>query len=168
MHDCRTPRRPRQTFVSIVFVLFLLSVPQGSFAQDNSALETKPAALAGEALIPDSGSALNKLNDSRQLFRLERVPVAGGAELITIHARLDGIEGSNEPNWVPLVTILRDTLGDQTAENDRLRYVWPLTYTRPTTKQRILGAVPFLYARVGNKQNASSQSPPPRAPTGGT
>ena len=161
MHDCRTPRQLRQTFVSIVFLLLLLSVPPHSFAQENSPQETKPIAPAGDSLIPDSSPVLNRLNDNQQLFRLERVPVAGGAELITIHARLDGIEGSSEPNWVPLVTILRDTLGDQTAENDRLRYVWPLTYTRPTTRQRILGAVPFLYARVGNKQNASSQSPPP-------
>jgi hypothetical protein len=98
------------------------------------------------------------------IFRLERVPVQGGAELITIHARLNGIDSidsAGEFKWVPLVTVLRDTLGDLNPENDRLRYVWPLTYTRPTMRQRALGAVPFLYARVGNKKQASDKVPPP-------
>lgn len=102
-----------------------------------------------------------------QIFRLERIPVDGGAELITIHARLDGIdspvddsESSKVSNWVPLVTVLRDTLGDLNPENDRLRYVWPLTYTRPSVGQRVLGAIPFLYSRVGSK-SSSAKAPPP-------
>ena len=81
---------------------------------------------------------------SQDLFRLERIPVQGGAELITIKAKLDGIQSLEKDTWVPLVTVLRDTLGDSTPENDRLRYVWPLTYTRPTLRQRLSGAVPFL------------------------
>jgi len=97
-----------------------------------------------------------------EIFRLERVPVEGGAELLTIHAKLANPKGTNaEPDrWVPLVTVLRDTLGDLTPENDRLRYVWPLTYTSPTLKQRISGAVPFLYSRVGNKKEFSGGTPP--------
>jgi len=62
--------------------------------------------------------------------------------------------------WVPMVSVLRDTLGDLNPENDRLRYVWPLTYTRPSLKQRISGAVPFLYSRVGNRKGSSSSAPP--------
>ena len=95
------------------------------------------------------------------MFRLERVPVEGGAELITIHGRLEGIEAGNDSKWVPLVTVLRDTLGDLSPENDRLRYVWPLTYTRPTMRQQLSGSVPFLYSRVGNKKSSSEKSPPP-------
>ena len=64
-------------------------------------------------------------------MRLERIDVEGGAELITVFARLDGLESTDNDKWVPLVSILRDTLGDNTVENNRLRYVWPLTYTRP-------------------------------------
>ncbi len=60
-----------------------------------------------------------------------------------------------------MVSVLRDTLGDSSPENDRLRYVWPLTYTRPTARQRISGAIPFLYSRVGNKKGVSSKAPPP-------
>jgi len=88
------------------------------------------------------------------------LPVEGGAELITIFARLDGLETSDEQKWTPLVTVLRDTLGDVEPENDRLRYVWPLTYTRPSFKQKLLGAVPFFYTRVGNKETVSQKAPP--------
>jgi len=98
---------------------------------------------------------------SADIFRLERVPVAGGAELVTVLAKLDGLDIPEDKKWVPLVTVLRDTLGDFNSENDRLRYVWPLTYTRPTLKQKILGAIPFLYARVGNREKMSDKSPPP-------
>ena len=45
----------------------------------------------------------------------------------------------------PLVSVLRDTLGDSNPENDKLRYLWPLTYTRPGLGQRIAGAIPFLH-----------------------
>ena len=95
-----------------------------------------------------------------QILRLERVEVPGGAELITVHAKLAGLQSTENDKWVPLVSILRDTLGDDNSENNRLRYVWPLTYTRPTTKQRLAAAVPFFYARVGNKEKLSKTPPP--------
>jgi hypothetical protein len=92
---------------------------------------------------------------------MELVPVEGGAELITVFAKLDGLDTPELEKWVPLVTVLRDTLGDSDTENDRLRYVWPLTYTHPSLKQRVLGAIPFLYTRVGNNKTFSAKSPPP-------
>src|SRR5215213_1660708 len=95
-----------------------------------------------------------------QILRLERVEVPGGAELITVHAKLSGLESTDDDNWVPLVSILRDTLGDDIPENNRLRYVWPLTYTRPTTRQRLAAAIPFFYTRVGNKQRLTKTPPP--------
>src|SRR6187549_82670 len=101
MHNCLTRRRLRQTLVSFAFFLLLLTNPPGLFAQTAKAVpENAPvAAPAAEASLPN-----NEPYD-QQLFRLERVPIQGGAELITIHARLDGLESSREPNWVPLVTI---------------------------------------------------------------
>src|SRR5262245_40197354 len=95
-----------------------------------------------------------------QIMRLERVEVPGGAELITVFARLGGLESTENDKWIPLVSILRDTLGDDNAENNRLRYVWPLTYTRPTVKQRLAAAIPFFYTRVGNKEDLSKTPPP--------
>ena len=95
-----------------------------------------------------------------QILRLERIEVPGGAELITVHAKLSGLESTENDKWIPLVSILRDTLGDNVPENNRLRYVWPLTYTRPTVKQRLAAAIPFFYARVGNKRKLTETPPP--------
>jgi hypothetical protein len=140
-------RRHWQRRASLVFAFLLVISPliptiraQGPNVHDPA--ETDPA------------TALS------QILRLERVEVAGGSELITVHAKLAGLESTENDNWVPLVSILRDTLGDNDAENNRLRYVWPLTYTRPTVKQRLAAAIPFFYTRVGNKENLTKTPPP--------
>ncbi|HEX6731985.1 MAG TPA: hypothetical protein VF074_18355 [Pyrinomonadaceae bacterium] len=99
--------------------------------------------------------------DLSNILRIEKIEVAGGAELITAHARLAGLDSETNDKWVPMVSILRDTLGDLNSENDRLRYVWPLTYTRPTVKQRLAAAIPFFYTQVGNKSRFSREAPPP-------
>lgn len=95
-----------------------------------------------------------------QILRLETIEIPGGAELITVHAKLSGLQSEENDKWIPLVSILRDTLGDNNPENDRLRYVWPLTYTRPSLKQRLAAAIPFFYTRVGNKE-PTTKTPPP-------
>lgn len=101
-------------------------------------------------VAPDSG------------FRLERIRVAGGAELLTIFANLDGLRtGESRAPEVPLVSVLRDTMGDDTPENDRLRYLWMLTYAKPSFTQRIAAAVPFFYNRAGNKGRAVGHGAPP-------
>jgi hypothetical protein len=95
------------------------------------------------------------------LFRLVRVPVEGGAELVTIQARVEGnTDTSENPQWVPLVSVLRDTLGDEKNQNDRLRYLWALTYTRPSFWQRVSGAVPFLYTRLSSNHTGGKYPPP--------
>lgn len=118
--------------------------------------------LSGRAQGPNPGniSDTDPAPPLSQILRLERVEVPGGAELITVHAKLSGLESDKNDKWIPLVSILRDTLGDNIPENNRLRYVWPLTYTRPSMKQRLAAAIPFFYTRVGNKQR-SSKTPPP-------
>jgi hypothetical protein len=95
-------------------------------------------------------------------FRIERLPMSGGAELLTIFGRMDGMRSNGQPApEVPLVSVVRDTLSDNDAENDRLRYVWMLTYTQPTMLKRIASAIPFLYQHVGNKKQASPGPPSP-------
>jgi len=151
-------RSSRETSVLIFVLLVSFLFPASLLAQDARSLDPdQPAGPKQDA--PNSPKSESASSD--EIFRLERVPVAGGAELITIHARLDGIQTPQHGNWVPLVTVLRDTLGDFNPENDRLRYVWPLTYTRPTIGQRLSGAVPFLYSRVGSRKSASEKAPPP-------
>jgi hypothetical protein len=143
-NTCGSQNRSARSGVAVLISLLLISF-------------LTPNTLLAQSLQPADPVASNTDN----IFRIERVPVAGGAELITIHARLDGLTTPDKTSWVPLVSVLRDTLGDTSPENDRLRYVWPLTYTRPTVRQKISGAIPFLYTRVGNRKSSSEKSPPP-------
>jgi len=122
----RLERVRRSTQLRILFFsLFFLS--------SSAVFISRGQSLPAQDVAPPPSSVAS------DIFRIEKLPVDGGAELITLHARLDGLQTSEEQKWVPLVSVLRDTLGDLNPENDRLRYLWPLTYTRPTIKQRISG-----------------------------
>ena len=95
---------------------------------------------------------------------MEKMQVGRDAELMTVFGSLNGIRessSSSSSSDVPLVSILRDTLGDETPENDRLRYVWMLTYTRPSVWQRMAAATPFLYGHVGYKSKTNRRGMPP-------
>ena len=68
--------------------------------------------------------------DSTTEFRVERRIIPGGAELLTVFGRIPDAKIRTPPqaddeadDGVPLLCVLRDTLGDQGAHNDRLRYV---------------------------------------------
>jgi hypothetical protein len=116
-----------------------------------------PEALS-EATPPGTGTA----GATQSQFRIERLPLIGGAELLTIFGRLDGMRSNGLPApEIPLVSVVRDTLSDNDPDNDRLRYVWMLTHTQPTMMKRIASAIPFLYQHVGNKRRASSGPPAP-------
>lgn len=67
-------------------------------------------------------------------------PVGGGAELLTVFTTPPG-----RTEEIPLVSLLRDTLGDDDPENDRLRDVWVLTSADPTLMERVAAAIPFFY-----------------------
>jgi hypothetical protein len=113
------------------------------------------------AALPETEPARAKQN-APSGFRLETTPVAGGAELLTIFGRLNGVERTEATTGeVPLVSVLRDTLGDDNPENDRLRYLWMLTYSNPSFSQRAAAFIPFFYNRAGNKERARGQTPPP-------
>jgi len=110
----------------------------------------------------ESATGTSHSNPTPGQFRIERVPMIGGAELLTIFGRLDGMRPNGLPApEVPLVSVLRDTLSDNDPENDRLRYLWMLTYTQPTMMKRIASAIPFFYQQVGKKQQASNGPPTP-------
>jgi len=91
---------------------------------------------------------------------LGRERVAGGAELITLFGRLQDPASGAERLDVPLLSVLRDTLGDSDPAGDRLRYVWILTSTRPTPLQRLASTLSFFRFRAGSKQHAN-QIPSP-------
>jgi hypothetical protein len=89
------------------------------------------------------------------VYRSESQPVAGGAELVTVFARLNGAAAPGSQDLdVPLLAVLRDSLGDDDPDNDRLRSVWILTSTRPTLWQRAASALSFGYFRAGSKRHA--------------
>jgi len=88
-------------------------------------------------------------------FRIERQPVAGGAELLTVFGHVP-----EQVTDIPLLAVLRDTLGDQDPENDRLRYVWVLTSSRPTLVQRAVGSLPFFYWHTHFSHNADQRPKP--------
>lgn len=95
------------------------------------------------------------LSPSAPEYRSESQPVAGGAELVTVFARLNAAAPADSQNPdVPLLAVLRDSLGDDNPDNDRLRSVWILTSTRPTLWQRTASALSFGYFRAGNKSHA--------------
>jgi hypothetical protein len=120
------------------------------------------ATSAAESLpeVSPTDAGANNLPPSQ--FRIERQTVAGGSELLTIFGRMDGMRSGNQPApEIPLVTVLRDTLADNDPENDRLRYVWILTYTEPTLLKRIASAIPFLYQPIGNRKTVVQGPPKP-------
>jgi hypothetical protein len=91
------------------------------------------------------------------VYRIERQPVADGAELITVFSRARAVRPGANPaianGDVPLLAVLRDSLGDDDPANDRLRYVWILTSARPTPWQRAASALSFGFFRAGGKRH---------------
>ena len=151
----KTVPRNRQKRKSLTLLLLALSVLAGALPLGATRAQIAPA-LKSEDTLPKKPAGPSP-------FRIETLPVGSDAQLLTVFGSLDGLkaDGSAAGAEVPLVSILRDTLGDADAENDRLRYVWMLTYTRPTALQRVASAVPFLYGRVGGKKKASTKGVPP-------
>lgn len=94
------------------------------------------------------------LSQPTPAYRSESQPVAGGAEVVTVFARLNGGGIGSSDSEVPVLAVLRDSLGDDDPANDRLRSVWILTSTRPTPWQRAASALSFGYFRAGSKQHA--------------
>lgn len=98
-------------------------------------------------------------NQSRYYWKAS--PAGDTAQLLTLFCRsCQQVNGAD--NDVPLVAVLRDTLGDSDPQNDRVTYVWLLTYARAGVWQRALSAVPFFYWRVGKgSESVSSRDTAP-------
>ena len=110
--------------------------------------------------------------DESPRFRVERITLAGGADLLTIFARVDGVsetasktdgaqvDTESLAEEIPLLSVLRDTLGDANRENDILREVWVHTYVRPKLAQQAAALVPFLYKGLRVEPHVSLTTPP--------
>jgi hypothetical protein len=168
----------RSLVLSVAFALCCVSAPAQADKQLPGALDSKSASTAANSAVIGVNAATNEAAakataistsstgepaaSSNQTFRIERLQLSGGTELLTIFGRLDGIQsGSAASREVPLISVLRDTLSDSDPDNDRLRYVWMLSYTRPSLIKRVASAVPFLYQHIDNQTKASNGSPKP-------
>jgi hypothetical protein len=144
--------RTAKKYLTLALTLFLLAgqIPHAAARQ----VQIVPV-LRSEDTLPRKPAGTSP-------FRIETLPVGRDAQLLTVFGNLDGLKtDGSAAQEIPLVSILRDTLGDADPENDRLRHVWMLTYTRPTALQRVASAIPFLYGRVGSKKSASRKGIPP-------
>src|SRR5438874_4807994 len=154
---------PKQFLVnpaSATTATVVIDAPAGDAASANA--KTKPAQTAEAANGITEAATAGVPKTTNAQFRLERLPIANGAELLTIFGRLDGLRATDAPTReVPLISVVRDTLADADPDNDRLRYVWMLTYARPNLMKRFASAVPFLYQHVGNQRQASNELPKP-------
>ena len=105
-------------------------------------------AVALTLLLPAS------LTAGESSLRIEQVSVPSGAEIVTI------IAVAPDKTEIPLLSVLRDTLGDADPRNDRLRSVWILTAASPSPMQRVAAAVPFFYWRPspGNRADKDTSA----------
>jgi hypothetical protein len=98
----------------------------------------------------------------KALYFWKTTPVRQEAEIITLFVPAMHSDGlPSQPASVPLVAILRDSLGDPKHATDRLRYVWLLSSSRPTLKQELLSAVPFFHSPVSRRGSDATQLPKP-------
>ena len=158
---------------SLSFRIFAAVIPVYSLLICFSSLALNVKVAFAQA----KSSGVNQTDNGPSRFRIERTPVAGGAELITIWAHVVGLQsqteeveseldGKSQSEELPLVTVLRDTLGDDVKENDILRQVWVHTYAQPTLVQNALALVPFLYKGVRVKPRTSPRAVIDLADTG--
>jgi len=138
---------------------FLVTPDSAKTVSAASSGATKSATPSAQ---PEDDADVNVPRTAIPQFRVERLPVGSSGELLTIFGRLDGMKGINgTAPEVPLISVVRDTLNDNDPENDRLRYVWMLSYARPNMTKRLASAVPFFYQHVGNQRDIASKPPKP-------
>lgn len=106
-------------------------------------------------------TAVAEKNQTRYYWRVETV--AGSAQMLTLFCGAcgAGVSTNLSPD-IPLVALLRDTLGSYDPESSRLTSVWLLDYAHPGMAKRILSAVPFFYWHGGDgSKSPAAQYPKP-------
>src|SRR5687768_2967353 len=113
------------------FDLFRSKVPRSALGAILIASLFGVSALRAQSVDPVQSAPPQNVtanaSEERFPFSVETIKIEGGAELVTIFYRTNGtfdIRGPEESKFVPLLSVLRDTLGDEVMENDRLRHVW--------------------------------------------
>ncbi|MFL6464796.1 MAG: hypothetical protein ACJ73N_10360, partial [Bryobacteraceae bacterium] len=113
-------------------------------------------AVAGAAEnLPERLQTTSPILTNKAAYYWTSSPVANTSQLLTLSCR-GCVLGTDGWEDLPLVSVLRDTLGDKSFENDRITYVWLLSSSRLGVGQKILSAVPFFYWRVGDGSKSVS------------
>jgi hypothetical protein len=97
----------------------------------------------------------------RSELRAETVDVSECGQLVIFFEELRAAGQNAGKSEIPLLAVLRDTMGDNDPANDRLRQVWVFTYAAPSPAQRIAAGVPFFYHRSGLDSGSSTRPPHP-------
>ena len=113
----------------------------------------KPSSTTSLRQWVESGERIPIAINQPSPYFWKTAPVGNSAQLLTLFCKACNVLEQD----VPLVSVLRDTLGDETEENDRVTYVWLLTYARPRVRERLLSAVPFFYWRVSKASGSMSE-----------
>jgi hypothetical protein len=106
------------------------------------------------SIVPFIALASLASADQSAQFHVESRTVSDGAELLTVFGKLPDGQSESKLEDVPLVSVLRDSLGDDNPLNDRLRYVWVLSSASPTLLQQAASALPFYYWHANAGKNA--------------
>lgn len=98
---------------------------------------------------PQRLQSTSQLDTSKAAYYWISNSFTNTSQLLTLICRecVSGKEGWED---LPLISVLRDTLGDDSLENDRITYVWLLTSSQLGIGQKLLSTVPFFYWRVGD------------------
>ena len=132
------------------------------------------AAAAASVELPSQHTAVlsESVKPDPTRYYWKTTPVGNTAQLVTLFCGSCGTasddvdtvtraDADKSGGDVPLVSVLRDTLGDRNPRNDRLLYVWLLSYIHPNAAQYILSAMPFLYWRIGEGSSSASHTVSP-------
>lgn len=131
-----------QTFI-VILLAFVCSGSSLCFAADVPVIRSQVSA-----------AVVN--NQSGYYWQSESI--SGTAQLLTLICRSCRVGETDRD--VPLVSVLRDTLGDSDAANDRILYVWLLSDGHLNLGRRLLSAVPFFYWRVGDGSRSAQNTAP--------
>jgi len=123
------------------------------------------AGLCRAADVPARSTTIAVAESNQFAYYWKAEPVAHTAQLLTLFCRGCGsVSAPDAPTGsaadVPLVAVLRDTLGDSDAENDRVTDVWLLGYANPGIGKKLLSAVPFFYWHPGGGSKSGSKDNP--------
>lgn len=115
--------------------------------------------------VPARPQSTTLVQNNQVVYYWKNEPIAQTAQLLTLFcsgcgpvSNLDTTDSATPD--IPLVAILRDTLGDFQADNDRVMDVWLLDYANPGIGKKLLSAVPFFYWHPGNGSSSAGEANP--------